>query len=69
MWKTAYFCIECNHELSYGQKMGSHGRCPYCGHKGMSSGTIVDVVEKGYKLERINPVWKFWKPQYERIYR
>jgi hypothetical protein len=49
--------------------MHSSGRCPYCGYKGEYSGTIIDITERAYRLVRINPIWKFWKPQFKRVFK
>ena len=60
MVKTAFFCVNCNGEITNCQRMYSHGRCPLCGYKDLSAGTIVHVAEKGYRLKRQVSWWKFW---------
>ena len=69
MWQTAYFCVHCGLELTEGQYSYSHGRCPHCGVKDERACTFVRVHEEAYRLERINPAWKFWKTQYKRIFK
>lgn len=54
MYKTLFFCINCNEELTYKQKMYSYGRCPKCGFKDKNAATIVQTYEKAYK-ENSNP--------------
>lgn len=46
-WETAYFCKECNKELSYDDKMGSNGLCTYCGN---AEGTT--IIETNKKAKR-----------------
>lgn len=66
MWRTAYYCAECDGELTRHQKMYSDGRCPLCGHKGKYAGTIVNTTEKAYRLVRVAPWWKFWIKRFKR---
>ena len=61
MFKPAWFCVKCDVELSKHEIMYSDGRCPYCGFKGESACTIVDVVEKPYKEVKI-PSGRWWWP-------
>lgn len=68
MYLTAWFCKNCDHEMTFSVKMGSYGRCPYCGNKGINACTIIDTYEKAYKLKKINPIWMFWKKTFEREY-
>ena len=68
MWKTAYFCTNCHGEVSWRTKMDSDGRCPLCGYKGKDACTIMDTKETAYKLVRINPFYKFWKPKFKRVW-
>lgn len=45
----AWKCASCKKELTWAEKMDSHGTCPYCG--AMSKGTIVETIEfsaRGY---------------------
>lgn len=49
MWKTEYRCVSCNQRLSEFERMYSHGRCPCCGYKSPSAGTIVDTTERAYR--------------------
>lgn len=58
-WRTAWFCVKCNGELTDYQVMYSHGRCRACGHKA-EPGTIVAVSERAYRLRSAGRVW--WKP-------
>ena len=60
MYKTAWFCVSCNGEVSYGQKMHSHGRCPLCGYKGEKACTILETYEVAYIRKRI-PSGSWWK--------
>lgn len=61
MYKSAYFCIACKEELTYNQKMDSNGRCPKCGFKSASAGTIVSVKERAYRWVKV-PSGKWWIP-------
>jgi len=61
MFYTAWFCVNCHSELSYNNRMYSHGRCSACGYKGKNAGTIVDTYEKAYTIEKI-PSGKWWIP-------
>ncbi len=38
-------CVKCKETLSLSQILYSHGRCPECGYKGQSAGSIVDVQD------------------------
>lgn len=40
-YKAGFACTKCNAELTYGQKMDSHGVCPYGGV--VSGYTVVDT--------------------------
>jgi len=58
-WKTAYFCVKCDGQITYYIKMDNHGRCPLCGYKHPDACTIVETYEKAcrylnYKKEYIN---------------
>ena len=59
-WRVAWFCASCDGELSWGQVMYSHGMCPRCGHKGRGAVTIVDTMERSYRLSP-RPWWRFWE--------
>lgn len=50
-------CKRCHHQVSWQEKMHSHGTCPYCGNT--SGGTVVDTYkEVGYwSGSRSNRVW------------
>ena len=58
-FKTAFFCINCDGEVSHYTKMYSHGRCPLCGYKDPDAATIIKTTEKAYRMIR-RPWWKFW---------
>jgi len=53
-----HFCAECNHPLTWAEKMNSHGVCPYCGT--VSGFTVVRTQTRaeplssgtGYYLDR-----------------
>jgi DNA-directed RNA polymerase subunit RPC12/RpoP len=60
-YNTAWFCVSCDAEMSYYTKLHSHGRCFHCGHKSLSSGTIVDTYERGWRKTH-TPSGKWWKP-------
>ena len=68
-WHTAWFCADCNDELSWHQKMYSNGRCPHCGEKGAWAYTVVATTERAYYNERIAPWWKVWVPQFKRVFK
>lgn len=57
-WKTAYLCVNCSREISDYTRMYSGGRCPLCGFKGESAGTIVDTKEKSYYLDHGKRMYK-----------
>lgn len=59
-WRTEYRCVNCHDQMSFSTKMHSNGRCPNCGVKESSAGTIVRCYEVPYRLERTAPKWKFW---------
>lgn len=69
-WYNVESCKHCDKVLTNTEKMYSNGRCPYCGVKGGSAGTIVNtnehaarsVYEKGYWLGFI-PYWKYIKTE------
>lgn len=67
MWKNAKFCSECHNELTTKQVYYNEGRCPHCGYKGPNTLTTVCHYDKGYRLERVAPWWKFWIPK-KRVY-
>lgn len=60
-YKTAWFCVNCDREMSYHAVMYSHGRCSMCGFKGEDAATIVETYEKAYKIIK-EPSGKWWKP-------
>lgn len=64
-WQTGWFCVSCDHLLSYREVMYSHGRCPYCGYKGPRAITIVDTKERAYRIVRTGPWWAFWRKRVE----
>lgn len=49
-----YFCKSCDNRLSFGQKMDSHGVCPYCGAN--SHCTVVDTNERSVWVEDSPPL-------------
>jgi len=66
-WKTEYRCVNCEAVLGEFVRMYSDGRCPECGFKGKSAGTIVDTTEHAYRNKRGGRWWQFWK-QPSRVY-
>ena len=44
-WHTAYFCINCDKELSSDDRFEHKGRCPKCGFKDPSTRTITKCAE------------------------
>lgn len=46
-----YFCKRCDNRLSFGQKMDSHGVCPYCGAN--SHSTVVNTNERSVWVEDV----------------
>jgi hypothetical protein len=65
MWKTEYRCVECDHIITFNEKMGYLGCCPYCGV--VSVGTILATTKTSYKIERIPKRmkwWHFWDKKY-----
>lgn len=69
-YKTAYFCVKCNEEVSDYTRMDSHGRCPHCGFKGRHACTIMDTKERAYCIVWILPEvwWKLWTIRAKREY-
>jgi len=58
-FQIAYFCVECEHELSDKERSYSKGVCPYCGH--IEPGTICATTEKARQFIRYRkPWWMFW---------
>ena len=53
-----YQCVKCNGDLTFEQKMLSHGRCPLCGYKDPSACTIVKCNESTKEIESVYPVDK-----------
>jgi ribosomal protein L37AE/L43A len=49
-----YICVDCEEELTWKEKMGSLGCCPYCGHT--VPGTIVETHEATKK--QVKEKWK-----------
>jgi DNA-directed RNA polymerase subunit RPC12/RpoP len=58
-WITAWFCVNCDAEVSWETKMGSHGRCPHCGFKGDGAVSIMKTREEAREVEDV-PWWRFW---------
>lgn len=56
-------CVKCETQLTDSQKMYANGTCCHCGNT--NSSTVTDCKKVVYKVERINPTWKFWKKQYK----
>lgn len=46
-WKTGYFCVNCNAEMTYNCMMYSGGTCPACGNN--DPGAVVDCQSRGYR--------------------
>jgi hypothetical protein len=65
-YKTAWFCVSCDGELTDWQVMYSNGRCPKCGFKGESAGTIVDTNERAYRVDL--PWWAPFNRKAFRVY-
>jgi hypothetical protein len=60
-WQAIYHCTECEHIMSFNEKMDSYGNCPYCG---VVTGTLVCRTYKTAKRKvytYVPPRWKFWK--------
>lgn len=55
-YKTVFKCSYCQKQLSPKQVFYSYGRCPKCGVKGETAGTIVDCYEEAEWVEPINMV-------------
>jgi DNA-directed RNA polymerase subunit RPC12/RpoP len=68
-WKNADFCVNCDESLTFHMVMYSHGRCPYCGYKGKTAGTVVDVYNKAYRRVKVGSFLKFWKPIFKYEYK
>ena len=65
---SLFECVNCAATLTHYDRMYSHGRCRYCGHKNKSAGnvgTIVITREVCIRRTRINPWWKVWRPQFK----
>ncbi len=66
-WLKAFFCVSCDGELSWGQKMYSNGCCPKCGEN--TGLTIVSTYSKSYKLVRNKPWWKNIGNMYSKVWK
>lgn len=62
-YRTEYRCSSCGRELTNTQVCYSSGRCPLCGVKADSAGTLVERSEHAYRLVS-PPWWKFWAKPY-----
>lgn len=61
-YETAWYCVECDHELTNHERMYSYGRCPYCGYKSLFACTIVETYEaKRGSIKEKRSWWQFWK--------
>ena len=58
-WQYAYFCQECNEEISDDARYFNNGMCPKCGEQSRSS-IIMTCKEVVFRWIRIVPWWKFW---------
>ena len=61
-WRTAWFCVSCNGELTDHQRRYSNARCPLCGHKAEGAITFVRTTERAYRVSRDPRWWKFLAP-------
>lgn len=64
MYRTAYFCVNCDGEMSDDTRRYNNGRCPLCGFKHPHARTFVACYERGYRLvpsEAAPSWWEFWK--------
>lgn len=59
VWHKAWFCIDCESELTYKQVMNAHGVCVHCGR--MASGTVCDVLAKSRRWVYVGSVgqWEY----------
>lgn len=60
-WKHTYHCVACHNEMSQNTMMYSNGRCPYCGHKGRHSATIVECYEVPYVSIDTTKWWQIFQ--------
>jgi hypothetical protein len=68
-WRTAWFCITCDKELTRKEVIYNYGRCPYCGYKGKNASIFIEVYEKAYQFVKVGSLWKFWQPIVKRKYK
>jgi hypothetical protein len=64
-WSGACCCRKCNKIMNDGQLMYNNGVCPFCGNKPRFESTVADYYVVSVRSKRINPIWKFWKRQFE----
>lgn len=57
-YEARFFCRACEKQLTWRQKMESHGVCPLCGTQ--SGQNIVTCETRSFFVE-YQPWWKFWK--------
>ena len=60
-WKTAYFCVNCDKEISHHSVMYNHGRCPLCDFKHPTACTIVETYTKPKIWVKHKSTW--WNPR------
>ena len=60
MLYTAWFCLQCEKELTSDQVYHSSGRCPLCGLKHKQASSIVYTYELGYEEVKV-PSGKWYK--------
>ncbi len=63
----AYICADCASELTWDEKMGSLGCCPYCGHT--VPGTVVETYEISKKKRKeekatLREKWRYFKAMF-----
>lgn len=61
-WKTEFYCVFCNHIISWRERMYSYGRCPYCGKKHENACTVMETYEKAYRWKKVG--WFKWTKEY-----
>jgi len=61
-----YNCKKCGLELpDYDDIYNEDINCDFCGQNTMYPN---EPILRMYELKRINPRWKFWKSEFERVY-
>lgn len=56
-WKSYYFCVECDTNISESTMLYSKGVCPHCGY--VSNSTVMSCITRAGKKVRTSPLWMY----------